>query len=92
MRCTFEDAERNHLLDGIRMSTRGKIELFEEMLDFAWKTGAIKRPQGGYGVTKQTTRGHKDAFKALMEAVEIHSLGQISHALYEVGGENRTSS
>lgn len=41
---TFEDAEHNNLLTGIRMSTRGKIELFEEMLNFAWKTGAIKRP------------------------------------------------
>lgn len=43
--CTFEDAEHNNLLTGIRMSTRGKIELFEEMLDFAWKTGAVKRPE-----------------------------------------------
>ena len=25
----------------------------------------------------------------LMEAVKTHSLGQISHALYEVGGEYR---
>ena len=45
LRCTFEDAEHNNLLTGIRMSTRGKIELFEEMLDFAWKTGAIRRPE-----------------------------------------------
>ena len=29
------------------------------------------------------------AFAALMEAVKTHSLGQISHALYEVGGEYR---
>lgn len=42
-RCTFEDAERNNLLAGIRMSTRAKIELFEEMLDFAWRTGAIRK-------------------------------------------------
>lgn len=43
LRCTFEDAERNNLLAGIRMSTRAKVELFEEMLDFAWRTGAIKK-------------------------------------------------
>lgn len=43
LRCTFEDAERNNLLAGIRMSTRAKVELFEEMLDFAWQTGAIKK-------------------------------------------------
>ena len=42
LRCTFEDAERNNLLAGIRMSTRSKVELFEEMLDFAWHTGAVK--------------------------------------------------
>lgn len=45
LRCTFEDAEHNNLLTGIRMSTHGKIELFEEMLDFAWKTGAIKKSE-----------------------------------------------
>jgi len=42
LKCTFEDAERNHLLDGIRMSTRDKIQAFEDMLGFAWKSGAIK--------------------------------------------------
>lgn len=41
LKCTFEDAERNHLLDGIEMSTRDKIQSFEDMLDFAWKSGAI---------------------------------------------------
>lgn len=40
--CSFTDAARNHLLDGIRMSTRAKMEFFEEMLDFAWQVGAIK--------------------------------------------------
>lgn len=30
-----------------------------------------------------------DAMIALMEAVKAHSLGQISHALYDVGGEYR---
>ena len=43
LKCTFEDAERNHLRDGIRMSTRDKIQSFEDMLDFAWKSGAIKQ-------------------------------------------------
>jgi methylmalonyl-CoA mutase len=36
-----------------------------------------------------TARERKDIFAALMEAVKAHSLGQISHALYEVGGEYR---
>ena len=43
LKCTFEDAERNHLLDGIRMSTRDKIQSFEDMLDFAWRSSAIQQ-------------------------------------------------
>jgi methylmalonyl-CoA mutase len=31
----------------------------------------------------------RNVFASLMEAVKTHSLGQISHALYEVGGECR---
>jgi len=34
-------------------------------------------------------RARRNVFEALMEAVKTHSLGQISHALYEVGGEYR---
>lgn len=33
--CTFEQAERNHLLVGMRMSTAAKIAWFEEMVAFA---------------------------------------------------------
>ena len=36
-----------------------------------------------------TARDRRNVFAALMEAVKTHSLGQISHALYEVGGEYR---
>jgi methylmalonyl-CoA mutase len=38
---------------------------------------------------QDTARERKNIFAALMEAVKTHSLGQISHALYEVGGEYR---
>ncbi|WP_290589020.1 hypothetical protein [Arenimonas sp. SCN 70-307] len=38
---------------------------------------------------QQTARDRQNIFTALMEAVKTHSLGQISHALYEVGGEYR---
>jgi len=34
-------------------------------------------------------RERRNVFAALMDAVTTHSLGQISHALYEVGGEYR---
>lgn len=34
-------------------------------------------------------RERKNVFEGLLEAVKTHSLGQISHALYDVGGEYR---
>ena len=38
---------------------------------------------------KARARKRENTFAALIEAVKYHSLGQISHALYEVGGEYR---
>ena len=38
---------------------------------------------------KSRARERANTFEALMEAVKYYSLGQISHALYEVGGEYR---
>jgi isobutyryl-CoA mutase len=38
---------------------------------------------------QETARRRENVFTALIEAVKSHSLGQISHALYDVGGEYR---
>ncbi len=38
---------------------------------------------------QKAARERKNVFEELMEAVKFNSLGQISHALYEVGGEYR---
>ncbi|WP_424681283.1 methylmalonyl-CoA mutase family protein [Frateuria sp. YIM B11624] len=38
---------------------------------------------------QQTARERKNVFEQLVEAVKYNSLGQISHALYDVGGEYR---
>jgi methylmalonyl-CoA mutase len=43
----------------------------------------------GLRFLQKTARERRNVFEALMEAVKTHSLGQISHALYEVGGEYR---
>jgi len=43
----------------------------------------------GLAYLQKTARDRKNVFNALMEAVKTHSLGQISHALYDVGGEYR---
>lgn len=38
---------------------------------------------------QSVARNRANTFAALMRAVRTHSLGQISHSLYEVGGEYR---
>jgi methylmalonyl-CoA mutase len=43
----------------------------------------------GLSALQGTARRRENVFAALMEAVKTHSLGQISHALYDVGGEYR---
>ncbi|UKE68532.1 methylmalonyl-CoA mutase family protein [Xanthomonas cerealis pv. cerealis] len=43
----------------------------------------------GLGYLKRAARERRNVFAALMQAVKTHSLGQISHALYAVGGEYR---
>lgn len=40
----------------------------------------------GLGYLQKTARERRNVFEALVEAVKTHSLGQISHALYDVGG------
>ena len=43
LQCTYEDARRNHLRDGIAMSTRAKVEYFEEMVALVAHFGARDR-------------------------------------------------
>jgi len=52
---------------------------------------AARNPLGPQALDELQARARERAntFQALMEAVKYHSLGQISHALYEVGGEYR---
>ena len=52
---------------------------------------AATEPHDGHGLAylQKTARERRNVFQALMEAVKTHSLGQISHALYDVGGEYR---
>lgn len=40
LQCTFDDARRVHLRQGITLSTRAKVDFFEEMVAFAVKFGA----------------------------------------------------
>ena len=51
----------------------------------------VSEDHNGHGLRylQDTARERRNVFEALMEAVKTHSLGQISHALYDVGGEYR---
>ncbi|MEN5208173.1 methylmalonyl-CoA mutase family protein [Stenotrophomonas terrae] len=52
---------------------------------------ANEEAHDGHGLAylQKTARDRRNVFEALIEAVKTHSLGQISHALYDVGGEYR---
>jgi len=54
------------------------------------KASEVEGSKGhGLRYLQDTARERRNVFEALMEAVKTHSLGQISHALYDVGGEYR---
>lgn len=46
LQCTFKDARRVHLHQGIALSTRAKVDFFEEMVAIAAKFGARDRLAG----------------------------------------------
>jgi len=55
---------------------------------------AYQRARNGHAAEglkplQATARERRNVFASLMDAVKTHSLGQISHALYDVGGEYR---
>jgi len=51
--------------------------------------GANAAPVGSLAHLQRTVQQRQNVFASLMEAVKYYSLGQITHALYEVGGEYR---
>lgn len=46
LQCTFDDARRTTLIQGIALDTRAKIAYFEEMVSMAVKFGARERLAG----------------------------------------------
>jgi methylmalonyl-CoA mutase len=55
----------------------------------AYQTARNRFAADGLAALQTTARRRENLFTALVEAVKTHSLGQISHALYDVGGEYR---
>ena len=82
----------------IRSTPEEKARQIENVRAFQQLRNDVTRPAGsvqeaspttGLGYLQDTARRRENIFAALMDAVKTHSLGQISHALYEVGGEYR---
>ena len=69
----------------IRSTPAEKAQQITNVAAFVGAASAAK----GLADLQSTARDRKNIFAALMQAVKTHSLGQISHALYEVGGEYR---
>jgi methylmalonyl-CoA mutase len=79
--------EEDHAIDLIRSTQEEKEQQIQNLQAF-WERNkgeseaAIKR-------LKEKARNNENLFEELMETVKVASLGQISHALYEVGGQYR---
>ncbi|MBB5884152.1 methylmalonyl-CoA mutase [Xanthomonas sp. F1] len=75
----------------IRSTEQEKDQQIGNVRDWQQRRNALAlvADDAGLGTLQRTARERRNVFAALMEAVKTHSLGQISHALYEVGGEYR---
>jgi len=71
----------------IRSTTEEKEQQIQNLYAF-WKRNETKSA-AALASLKQTAKQNDNLFEALMEAVKYCSLGQITHALYEVGGQYR---
>ncbi|WP_374554669.1 methylmalonyl-CoA mutase family protein [Thermomonas sp.] len=71
----------------IRSTEEEKGQQIENVAGYQGNRNAYA--DAGLKALQATARERRNVFESLMEAVKTHSLGQISHALYEVGGEYR---
>ncbi|MGQ3058072.1 MAG: methylmalonyl-CoA mutase family protein [Nevskia sp.] len=71
----------------IRSTENEKGQQIDNVASF--RTARNKLKADSLQVLQQTARDRRNIFEALLEAVKYNSLGQISHALYDVGGEYR---
>jgi methylmalonyl-CoA mutase len=73
----------------IRSTTEEKQQQITNVL--AYQKARNDFASDGLRPLQATARDRRNVFASLMDAVKTHSLGQISHALYDVGGEYRRS-
>lgn len=79
--------EEDHEIDLIR-STKEEKEQQIESLEAFWKCHDDESKEA-LNRLKEVARNDGNIFEELMETVKVASLGQISKALYEVGGQYR---
>ena len=79
--------------DASGSSTTVRPEPFDGAQDRSRPQAEVEGPSqsasGSLSLLQTTARERRNLFEQLMQAVKYNSLGQISHALYEVGGEYR---
>jgi methylmalonyl-CoA mutase len=77
----------------IRSTEAEKQQQIDNVRGYQAARNAVRLPSGGDEAPLKrlqiVARARQNLFAALIEAVKTHSLGQISHALYDVGGEYR---
>jgi isobutyryl-CoA mutase len=78
------EPEKAQQIENVRM-----YQLARNSLVVGGPLGPVSSGKPGLEYLQTTARDRKNIYAALMEAVKTHSLGQISHALYDVGGEYR---
>ena len=59
LRCTYDDARRNTLLQGIALDTRAKVAFFEEMVSFAFQFGAVDKLAGRRCGVSEPSKGSR---------------------------------
>ena len=78
------ESEKEQQIENVRSYQLARNPLF-----VVAPSGADSSSKPGLEYLQIIARERKNIYAALMEAVKTHSLGQISHALYDVGGEYR---
>lgn len=82
-----QSEEEDHKIDLIRSTKKEKEQQIESLNAF-WKRNE-EEAEKAITHLKEVARKNGNIFEELMETVKAASLGQISHALYEVGGQYR---
>jgi methylmalonyl-CoA mutase len=81
--------EKGQQIDNVKTYQQNRNDALPAPAVSGAPEGAPPLSSSGLTYLQHTARARQNVFAALMEAVKTHSLGQISHALYDVGGEYR---